>query len=234
MPKRGRRITKAREEASKDPMKPIDAFSSLLKQSKAFESVDVVFVLGIDGRKSDQVVRGVVDDMPAGLGKKISIGVFSKADASASLNAGAAHVGMEDLFEKVKSQEVDCDVYLATSDIMPQLAKMGLGRLLKGKMPNPKLGTVVEADKLLDAIKGQLAGKFTFRSNGFLVHGSIGRVSFDPQDLVKNYEAIFATIWKSRPSAIKEHSYVKRVFCSSTMGPSFQIDTSESIKSMKG
>lgn len=203
-----------------------EAFDVLTSNANARESIDVVFVLGIDGKKSDQVVKGVVEHVPAGLGKKVVVGVFTKTDAAAAKDAGAEHVGFEDLFEKVKSEEVDCDVYLATIDIMPELAKMGLGRILKGKMPNPKFGTVVEAKDIAKAVKAQKAGQLAFRSSGSLVHCSIGRANFKSDDLVKNFDAVFEAVKQARPNAIKPHSYMKRVFVSSTMGPSVRVHIS--------
>lgn len=218
-----KRLKSFREKISDRLYEPLAAFDVLTENANARESIDVVFVLGIDGKKSDQVVKGVVEHVPAGLGKQITIGLFTKADAKIAKDAGAAHVGFEDLFEKVKSEEISCDVYLATVDVMPELAKMGLGRILKGKMPNPKFGTVIETKDIEKAIKAQKAGQLAFRSNGSLVHCSIGRASFKSADLVKNFEALFSAIAQARPNAVKPHNYMKRVFVSSTMGPSVQV-----------
>ncbi len=204
-----------------------EAFDILIDNANARESVDIVFVLGIDGKKSDQVVRGVVEHVPAGLGKKVVVGVFAKTDHTTAKDAGAEHVGFEDLFEKVKKEEIDCDVYLATIDIMPELAKMGLGRILKGKMPNPKFGTVIEAKDIAKAVKTQKAGQIAFRSNGSLIHCSIGRASFKSDDLVKNFEAVFNSVKQARPNAVKPHNYIKRVFVSTTMGPSVRLNIAQ-------
>lgn len=202
---------------------PQEAFDVLVNNSHDRESIDAVFVLGINGKKSDQVVKGVVEHIPAGLGKKITIALFSKTHHEEAKAAGADFVGFEDLFEKVKKEEVQCDVYLATLDLMPELAKMGLGRILKGKMPNSKFGTVIEQQDIISSIKAQKAGKLAFRSNGSLVHCSIGRASFSSQDLVNNFEAIFKAIVQARPTVIKPHSYVKRIFTSSTTSPSLRL-----------
>lgn len=202
---------------------PQEAFEILVVNANARESIDVVFVLGNDGKKSDQVVKGVLENVPAGLGKKIVIGTFTKTDVKLAIEAGSDYAGFEDLFQKVKNEEIDCDVYLATSDIMPELAKMGLGRILKGKMPNPKFGTVIEAKDIAKAIAAQKAGQLPFRSSGSLVHCSIGRASFKASDLVKNFNAIFEAIKQARPSAVKPNNYFKRIFVSSTMGPSIRL-----------
>lgn len=223
----GKRLVEFRKKVADRNYEPVEAFEVLTKNAKAHESIDIVFVLGIDGRKSDQVVKGVVKNMPAGLGKKVSIGVFTKSDVKVAKDAGADHVGFEDLFEEVKSSKVDCDIYLATVDVMPELAKMGLGRILKGKMPNPKFGTVIEAKDIANAIKEQKAGQLAFRSNGSLVHCSIGRATFSSTDLAANFNATFEAIKQAKPNAVKPHNYLKRIFVSSTMGPSVQISFAE-------
>lgn len=223
MARSGKRILAARKAAPIEAIDALEAFSLIKKNAKDFESVDVVFNLGIDGKKSDQVVKGVLEVVPAGLGKSVSIGVFANGDINAIKAAGAQHVGMEDLVAKIKESIVDCDVYIASMEAMPVLAKMGLGRILKGKMPNPKLGTVVENEKIVEAVKAQVSGRLPFRSNGSLVHASIGRATFSAEDLFSNYQALFAEVIKSRPTAVKEHMYLKNVYCSSTMGPSFHI-----------
>lgn len=219
-----KRLKEVKSSIKKRLHAPVEAFETLTKSAKAYESMDVVFVLNIDGKKSDQVVKGVVENMPAGLGKNVKIGLFTKTNIADAKKIGADHAGFEDLFEEVKAEKVDCDVYLATSDIMPELAKMGLGRILKGKMPNPKFGTVIEAKDIENAIKAQKAGQLAFRSNGSLVHCSIGRATFKAEDLTKNFEAVFQAVKNARPNAIKPHSYFKKIFVSTTMGPSIGLE----------
>ena len=223
MPKLGRRIIEERKNVPEGPIQAIEAFNLIKKNAKDFESIDVVFKLGIDSKKSDQVVKGVLETVPAGLGKGVSIAVFSHTDHEALKSAGAAFVGMDDLIAEIKSGKVEYDVYIASRENMPALAKQGLGRLLKGKMPNPKLGTVVDEKDLLSAVKSQFAGQIAFRSNGKLVHSSIGRSGFKSEDLVLNFEALLAEVIKSRPTVVKEHQYLKGIFCSSTMGAGFEI-----------
>jgi len=228
--KEAKRLIDFRKQISNRLHQANEAFGILTSNSKQYESIDAVFVLGIDGKKSDQVVKGVVENLPAGLGKKITIGLFTKSEAKSAVEAGIDHVGFEDLFEQVKSEKIDCDIYLATVDVMPELAKMGLGRILKGKMPNPKFGTVIDQKDVAKAIAAQKAGQLAFRSNGSLVHCSIGRATFSSEDLVKNFSATFNAIKNARPTVIKPHNYLKRVFVSSTMGPSIQLDFSEMSK----
>lgn len=225
--KLSKRMTAFKSKVVDKLYEPLEAFELLVSNANARESIDIVFVLGNDGKKSDQVVKGVLENVPAGLGKKIVIGTFTKTDIKSAIENGSDYAGFEDLFQKVKNEEIDCDVYLATSDIMPELAKMGLGRILKGKMPNPKFGTVVEAKDVAKAIAAQKAGQLPFRSNGSLVHCSIGRASFKASDLVKNFDAIFQAVKIARPNAVKPHNYFKRVFVSSTMGPSIRLQITQ-------
>jgi large subunit ribosomal protein L1 len=228
-----KRLVEFRKKVQAKNYAPVDAFKILTENANARESIDIAIVLEIDPKKSDQVVKGVVEHMPAGLGKKIVIGVFTKGDAQAAIEAGADHAGFDDLFAKVKNEEIDCDVYLATIDIMPELTKLGLGRILKGKMPNPKFGTVIEAKDMAKAIKAQKAGQLAFRSNGKIVHCSIGRASFTAQDLFENYKALLKSVNAARPSIVKPHSYFKRVFVSSTMGPSIALEFAEQLKEIR-
>jgi large subunit ribosomal protein L1 len=219
-----KRMVKFKQQITPKLYDPQEAFDVLTKNANARESVDISVLLNIDGKKSEHVVKGLIEEMPAGLGKKITVGVFTKSEVSKIKDAGADHVGFEDLFEQVKKEEIDCDVYLATVDVMPELAKMGLGRILKGKMPNPKTGTVVEIKDIAHALKMKKAGQLLFRSSYNVVHSSIGRASFSSVDLTKNYEKFIQAIANARPSVIKPHNYFKKVFVSTTMGPSIQLN----------
>ncbi len=229
MRKLSKRMTAYKSKIKNELYNPLDAFEVITKNSKEIESVDISFVLGINGKKSDQVVKGVVEKLPAGLGKKVSVAVFTKS----SSENGAEFSGFEDLFEKVKKEEIEADVYIATIDIMPELAKMGLGRILKGKMPNPKFGTVVEAKDVAKAVAAQKAGQLAFRSNASVINCSIGRASFSTNDLFENFNALLKSVANVRPMVIKPHSYFKKIFVSSTMGPGIQINLSEAIKDIK-
>lgn len=224
MSKLSKRMKLFKSKVSEKIHAPLDAFEILITNAKPTESIDISFVLGINAKKSDQVVKGIVEHMPAGLGKNITIGVFTKTDVKEILAIGAEHAGFEDLFADVKAEKIDCDVYIATSDIMPELAKLGLGRILKGKMPNPKFGTVVETKDLMNAIKLQKAGKLAFRSNNNVINSSIGRASFSSKELMSNYTAFYNSIIQAKPTVIKPHNYIKKIFISSTIGPSVQIE----------
>ena len=231
--KLGKRLTEFKKKISNKLYHAQDAFEILTQNANARESIDVVFVLGINGKKSDQVVKGVVETLPAGLGKEKQFAIFTKSNIEEAKKAGATYAGFEDLIEMVKKEEINPEIFMATREVMPELAKLGLGRILKGKMPNPKFGTVVEIKDIESSIKSQKAGQLAFRSNASLVHSSIGRASFKSMDLTKNFEAVLNAIIQARPTVIKPHNYLKRIFVSSTMGPSIQIDYTASIKGAK-
>lgn len=202
------------------------ALDILTKNAKNYESIDVAVVLNTDSKKSDQVVKGVVS-MPAGLGKNVSIGIFAKTGIEQLKQAGADHVGFEDLIEQVKKGETDCDVFLASMEVMPELTKLGMGKILKGKMPNPKNGTAVQTSDLPETIKLQKAGQLSFRSNESIIHCSIGKAKFTTQDLLKNYDTLISAIWNARPTVVKAQNFIKRIFVTTTMGPSIKIDMTQ-------
>lgn len=203
-----------------------DALDLLTNNVSKFESIDVVFVLDINPKKTDQVVKGVVS-LPNGLGKNLKIAVFAKTNVDEYLKNGADYCGFEDLVNEVKEEKIEADVYIATQEVMPELAKLGMGRILKGKMPNPKLGTVVETKDVLKAIEEQKKGKLNFRSQAQLVQSSIGKASFSSQYLKENYETLKEALINARPQVVKPHSYIKKIFLSSTMSPSLQLDIKE-------
>ena len=188
------------------------------------ESIDVSINLGVDPRKSDQVVRGSTI-LPAGSGKEVRVAVFAQgANADKATAAGADIVGFEDLAEFIQGGNLDFDVVIATPDAMRVVGK--LGKLLgpRGLMPNPKVGTVtpdVEA-----AVKNAKAGQVRFRTdkNG-IIHGGIGKVGFDSEAVRTNLEALLADLVKAKPSSAKG-VYIKKVVLSSTMGPGLLIDHS--------
>jgi len=231
--KSGKRLVEFKKKIAKKQYNCTDAFEILTKNANDRESIDVVFVLGINGKKSDQVVKGVIEHMPAGLGKDKTVAMFTKSNIKEAESAGAKYVGFEDLIQLVKDEEINPDVFMATRDVMPELAKLGLGRILKGKMPNPKFGTVIDVKDIEKSIKAQKAGQLSFRSNGSLVHSSIGRANFKAEDLTSNLEAMLNIVAQVRPNAVKPHNYLKRIFVSSTMGPSIQIDCATYAKGVK-
>ena len=186
------------------------------------EGVDVVVRLGVDPRKSDQMMRGTVS-LPSGTGKEVRVAVFAQGEsATIAREAGADLVGAEDLAEQITGGMTDFDVAIATPDMMPVVGK--LGRILgpRGLMPNPKTGTVTnDVARTVAEFKG---GKVEYRTDRFAnVHVPIGRVSFDEDDLLRNLRAVVAELNRAKPPAAKG-KYVKKVVLSSTMGPGVRID----------
>lgn len=198
---------------------PEEAFELLksLPAPKFNETFDIVVKLGIDPRKSDQLVRGAVS-LPKGLGKAIVIAVFAEGDrAEAAKAAGADHVGSDELAERIAGGWMDFDVVIASPDMMKHVGK--LGRVLgpQGKMPSPKSGTVTpDVAKAVEEFK---AGKVEFRTDaGGNVHAPLGKRSFPVEDLVANYTAFLNHLAGMRPAAVKG-TYVRKVSVSTTMGP---------------
>lgn len=193
-----------------------------LSTVKFKESVDVAVNLGVDPRKSDQVVRGATV-LPHGTGKSVRVAVFTQgAAAEAAQAAGADRVGMDDLAAEIKGGDLNYDVIIASPDAMRVVGQ--LGQLLgpRGLMPNPKVGTVTP--DVATAVKNAKAGQVRFRTdkNG-IIHASVGKVDFEPAKLKENVEVLLADLKRLKPSASKG-VYVKRVTLSSTMGPGLQID----------
>ncbi|OJV22960.1 MAG: 50S ribosomal protein L1 [Bacteroidetes bacterium 41-46] len=186
-------------------------------------SVDVAMRLGVDPRKANQMVRGVVT-LPHGTGKTVRVLVLCTPDKeNEAKEAGADHVGLDDYIEKIKGGWTDIDVIICTPSVM---AKIGaIGRILgpRGLMPNPKTGTVTM--DIAQAVKEVKAGKIDFKvDKQGVVHASIGKVSFDPHQLAENALELINTIIKLKPQALKG-TYVKSIFISSTMSPGINIDS---------
>ena len=185
-------------------------------------SVDIDVRLGVDPRKANQMVRGVVT-LPHGTGKEVRVLVLCTPDKEAEATAaGADFVGLDDYIEKIKGGWTDVDVIITTPNVM---AKVGaFGRILgpRGLMPNPKTGTVtMEVGKAVQEVK---AGKIDFKVDKFgIVHTSVGKVSFTPAQVVDNAKEFLSTINKLKPSAAKG-TYVKSIYLSTTMSPGLQID----------
>lgn len=190
--------------------------------AKFDESFDVAIVLGVDGSKSDQAVRGATQ-LPKGTGKSVRVMVFAQGDqAEKAKAAGADLVGFDDLAEKVKSGQFDADVVIATPDAMRIVGQLGQILGPKGLMPNPKVGTV--AHDAAAAVKNAKSGQVRYRSdkNG-IVHCSIGKVSFEQEAIQQNLEVLLADLKKVKPSTVKG-IYLKKVIFSSTMGPAVHVD----------
>ena len=192
-----------------------------VKSNKFDESVDIALRLGIDPGKSDQNVRGAIT-LPHSLGKTVTVAVFADGDQAKEANdAGADFVGMEDLAEKFKNEEVDVDVVISSQAAMKIVGQLGQVLGPKGLMPNPKTGTVTE--KVGEAINNAKSGQVRFRTdkNGIL-HGCIGKVSFSSSQIQENAAAMLEEVKKLKPATAKG-SYIRSVALSSTMGPGVKV-----------
>lgn len=193
-----------------------------LGTKKFDETVDVVVCLGVDPRKADQMIRGTVA-LPAGTGKDVRVAVFAQGEAAtAAREAGAEHVGADDLAAEVEGGMTDFDIAIATPDMMPTVGK--LGRVLgpRGLMPNPKTGTVTpDVVKAINEFKG---GMVEYRTDRFAnVHVPIGKASFDESALLTNLRALVGELERVKPASAKG-KYVKKVVVSTTMGPGVRIE----------
>jgi len=190
--------------------------------AKFDENLDVVFRLGVDPRKADQMVRGTVA-LPSGTGKDVKVAVFATGEAAeAARDAGADHVGGDDLAAVVEGGEMDFDIAIATPDMMPLVGR--LGRVLgpRGLMPNPKTGTVTtDVGKAVEEFKG---GKVEYRTDRYgNVHVRLGRAAFDQDQLDANFRAVLDEIQRAKPASAKGR-YIKKITVSATMGPGVRVD----------
>ena len=202
----------------------LEAIKILKKNSyvKFQETLDVAINLGIDTKKTDQNIRGMLS-LPKGTGKNIRVAVMAKGDkASEAKDAGAELVGDSDLADKISSGKIDFDLLIATPDMMPSIGKIAKILGPKGLMPNPKLGTVTEDVKT--AVTNAKAGQVKFRNDkAGIVHAGIGKLSFNEQDLIENLKAFYSSINKSKPEAVKS-SFIKKITIASTMGVGLEIN----------
>ncbi|EGH04150.1 MULTISPECIES: 50S ribosomal protein L1 [Pseudomonas syringae group genomosp. 2] len=202
----------------------VDAAALLTELStvKFSESVDVAVNLGVDPRKSDQVVRSATV-LPNGTGKTVRVAVFTQGPAAeAALAAGADRVGMDDLAAEMKAGDLNYDVVIASPDAMRVVGQLGQVLGPRGLMPNPKVGTVTP--DVANAVKNAKAGQVRYRTdkNG-IIHTSVGKVGFDAVKLKENVEALIADLKRIKPASSKG-IYVKRITLSTTMGPGLVID----------
>lgn len=221
-----------RQKALKGKIDPSKLYpvSEALKLSKEFaaakfdESIDVAVCLGVDPRKSDQIVRGSVV-LPAGTGKTIRIAVFAQGEkAAAAKAAGADVVGFEDLAAEIKSGVINFDRVIATPDAMRVVGQLGQILGPRGLMPNPKVGTVTM--DVVTAVQNAKAGQVQYRTDkGGIIHSTIGRASFEADRLAINLKALLDALIKAKP-ATSRGQYVRRVAVSSTMGPGIRVDAS--------
>jgi large subunit ribosomal protein L1 len=215
----------AREKVDAATFYQVDEALTLVKElatSRFPESIDVSVNLGVDPKKSDQVVRGSTV-LPNGTGKTVRVAVFAQGDnADKAKSAGADIVGFEDLAETIKGGEMNFDVVIATPDAMRVVGTLGQILGPRGLMPNPKVGTVT-AD-VETAVKNAKAGQVRYRTDkAGIIHCPIGRVDFEVPALKENLAALLADLQKAKPAASKG-AFVKRLTVSSTMGPGISID----------
>jgi len=215
----------AREKLDSTKVYVVDEALSLVKElatAKFAESIDISVNLGVDPRKSDQVVRGSTV-LPNGTGKTVRVAVFAQGEnAEKATAAGADIVGFEDLAETVKAGELNFDVVIATPDAMRVVGQLGQILGPRGLMPNPKVGTVT-AD-VENAVKNAKAGQVRYRTDkAGIIHCPIGRADFEVPALKENLEALLADLKKAKPAASKGQ-FVMKLTVSSTMGPGLAID----------
>ena len=201
-----------------------DAFSLLkeLSSVKFKESVDAAINLGVDARKSDQVVRGSTV-LPNGTGSEVRVAVFTQgANADAAKEAGADIVGMDDLAADIKAGKMDFDVVIASPDAMRVVGQLGQILGPRGLMPNPKVGTVTP--NIAQAVNNAKSGQVQFRTDkGGIIHCTIGKADFDASALKQNLESLLAELKKIKPSAAKG-IYLEKITVSTTMGPGLTLD----------
>jgi large subunit ribosomal protein L1 len=228
MSKHGKRYRASYEQVDRERAYPPAEAVKLLKDfqtAKFDETVEVHIRTGLNVRHADQQLRGTIA-LPHGLGKEMTVAVFAKGDkAREAEEAGADHVGAEDLAKRVEEDGfTDFDVAIATPDMMPVVGK--LGRILgpQGKMPNPKVGTVTM--DIGKAVSESKAGKIEYRTDrSAIVHLPIGKTSFDERTLLENYAALIDEIVRAKPAAAKGR-YLHTVTLTTTMGPGVKIDPS--------
>ena len=222
----GKKFTDALKKFDRDQFyTPVEALNiaKATATAKFDENIDVVFRLGVDPRKADQMVRGTVA-LPEGTGKDVRVAVFAAGEAAEEARAaGADIVGADDLAAQIESGKMDFDLAIATPDMMPLVGR--LGRVLgpRGLMPNPKTGTVTtDVGRAVGEFKG---GKVEYRTDRYgNVHVQLGKASFEQKQLENNFRAVLEEVQRAKPAAAKGR-YLKKITVSATMGPGVRIDT---------
>ena len=225
MAKRSKRLRAIKAQLPLGKYYPIDEAFELLKSllaAKFTESVDVSVNLGVDPRKSDQIVRGLTV-LPHGTGKKIRVAVLTQgANVTAATEAGADIVGFEDLAEQVKQGFLEFDTVIASPDAMRVVGQLGKILGPRGLMPNPKVGTVTP--DVATAVKNAKGGQVRYRTDkSGIIHSTLGKLSFETQALRENLTALIADLQKAKPSTSKG-VYLKKITVSTTMGPGLAVD----------
>ena len=230
MAKLTKRAKTIRAKVDSQKLYPLDTAITLVKDcatAKFDESIDVAVQLGVDPKKSDQVVRGSVV-LPAGTGKSVRVAVFTqgpKADEARA--AGADIVGMEDLAERIRGGNLDFDVVIASPDAMRVVGALGQILGPRGLMPNPKVGTVTP--NVAEAVRNAKAGQVQYRTDkGGIIHATIGRASFQPDALQTNLRALIEALQRAKPASSKG-VYLRKVALSSTMGAGVRVDTASVV-----
>ena len=221
--KRQKALTGKVDRAKNYPLAEALKLTKELATAKFDESIDAAVCLGIDPRKSDQLVRGSVV-LPAGTGKTIRVAVFAQGEkAEAARAAGADIVGFDDLAAEIKGGKIDFDRVIATPDSMRVVGQLGQILGPRGLMPNPKVGTVTQ--DVAAAVKNAKAGQVQYRTDkGGIIHSTIGRASFEVEQLEQNLKALVDALLKAKPAASKGQ-YLRRIAVSSTMGPGLRVDS---------
>ena len=225
MAKVSKRAAALREKIDRSKLYPVAEALTLIKETataKFDESVDVAVQLGIDPKKSDQLVRGSVV-LPAGTGKSVRVAVFAQGEkAEAAKAAGADIVGLEDLAESIKAGNIDFDIVIASPDTMRVVGALGQVLGPRGLMPNPKVGTVTP--DVVQAVKNAKAGQVQYRTDkAGIIHATIGRASFGVEQLQSNLSALVDALQKARPAAAKG-VYLRKLAVSSTMGGGARVE----------
>jgi large subunit ribosomal protein L1 len=222
-----KRMRAIRERVERGRLYPAEEAFALLQELskiKFSESVDVAVNLGVDPRKSDQVVRGATV-LPHGIGKTVRVAVFAQgASADAATEAGADRVGFDDLADDIKAGKLDFDVVIASPDAMRLVGQLGKILGPRGLMPNPKVGTVTP--DVAEAVRNAKAGQVRYRTDkAGIIHCPLGKADFEPAKLRENLEALLGNLMRAKPSSAKG-VYMRKVTVSSTMGPGLTVDHS--------
>lgn len=225
MAKLSKRAAAIAQKIDRSKLYPVAEALTLVKETataKFDESIDVAVQLGIDPKKSDQLVRGSVV-LPAGTGKSVRVAVFAQGDkAEAARAAGADLVGLDDLAEQIKAGQMDFDVVIASPDTMRVVGALGQILGPRGLMPNPKVGTVTP--DVVTAVKNAKAGQVQYRTDkAGIIHATIGRASFGIEQLQSNLAALVDALQKARPAAAKG-IYLRKIAVSSTMGGGARVE----------
>lgn len=229
--KLSKRAAEIAAKIDREKLYPVTEALSLIKETataKFDESIDVAIQLGIDPRKSDQLVRGSLV-LPQGTGKDVRVAVFAQDDkAEQAREAGADIIGMEDLAEEIRQGRLDFDVVIASPDAMRVVGSLGQILGPRGLMPNPRVGTVTP--DIETAVKNAKAGQIQYRTDrAGIVHAPIGRASFNVEQLEENLKALVGELNKARPTGTRG-TYLRKLAISSTMGGATRVDVSSVLE----